>query len=108
MDASPPAAGPMKAAPGTTVAGRYVLGEEVASGGMASVYIGQLVGPVGFSRTVAQKRRMMRSFCVPKIRPSSLPTQSMTVSRSMCESPLNGTGKTDGAGEDAGATGGRR
>ena len=36
--------------------GRYVLHEAFASGGMASVHLGRLVGPVGFSRTVAIKR----------------------------------------------------
>jgi eukaryotic-like serine/threonine-protein kinase len=36
--------------------GRYRLYDEIASGGMASVYIARLVGPVGFSRTVAVKR----------------------------------------------------
>jgi serine/threonine-protein kinase len=42
-------------APGRTV-GRYALFEEIASGGMATVHLGRLVGPVGFSRTVAIKR----------------------------------------------------
>jgi hypothetical protein len=41
--------------PGRTV-GRYALFEEIASGGMATVHLGRLVGPVGFSRTVAIKR----------------------------------------------------
>jgi len=36
--------------------GRYALYEKIASGGMASVHIGRLLGPVGFSRTVAIKR----------------------------------------------------
>lgn len=36
--------------------GRYALFAEIAAGGMASVHIGQLLGPVGFSRTVAIKR----------------------------------------------------
>ncbi len=36
--------------------GRYVLYNEIASGGMATVHFGRLVGPVGFSRTVAIKR----------------------------------------------------
>jgi serine/threonine protein kinase len=36
--------------------GRYTLHRELASGGMASVFIGRLNGPVGFSRTVAIKR----------------------------------------------------
>jgi hypothetical protein len=38
------------------VMGRYVLYNEIASGGMATVHFGRLVGPVGFSRTVAIKR----------------------------------------------------
>ncbi|NUP11651.1 MAG: protein kinase [Polyangiaceae bacterium] len=36
--------------------GRYQLFEEIACGGMAKVHLGRLVGPVGFSRTVAIKR----------------------------------------------------
>jgi eukaryotic-like serine/threonine-protein kinase len=36
--------------------GRYALYEEIASGGMATVHYGRLLGPVGFSRTVAIKR----------------------------------------------------
>ena len=39
-----------------TIIGRYALYDEIASGGMASVHIGRLLGPVGFSRTVAIKR----------------------------------------------------
>jgi serine/threonine protein kinase len=35
---------------------RYAIYEEIASGGMASVHFARLVGPVGFSRTVAVKR----------------------------------------------------
>jgi serine/threonine-protein kinase len=38
------------------VLGRYALYSEIASGGMASVHIGRLMGPVGFSKTVAIKR----------------------------------------------------
>jgi serine/threonine-protein kinase len=38
------------------VVGRYAIFDEIASGGMASVHIGRLLGPVGFSRTVAIKR----------------------------------------------------
>jgi hypothetical protein len=38
------------------VLGRYVLCDRIASGGMATVHIGRLVGPAGFSRTVAVKR----------------------------------------------------
>src|SRR5450432_3508543 len=44
-----------RAAPPITV-GRYAIHEELASGGMASVHFGRLLGPVGFSRTVAIKR----------------------------------------------------
>ena len=36
--------------------GRYALHGEIASGGMATVHFGRLVGPAGFSRTVAIKR----------------------------------------------------
>jgi serine/threonine protein kinase len=36
--------------------GRYALHTEIASGGMAAVHIGRLLGPVGFARTVAIKR----------------------------------------------------
>jgi serine/threonine protein kinase len=36
--------------------GRYFLHDEIASGGMASIHLGRLQGPVGFSRTVAIKR----------------------------------------------------
>jgi eukaryotic-like serine/threonine-protein kinase len=46
----PPASGP------TSRAGRYEVHAEIASGGMATVHIGRLVGPVGFARTVAIKR----------------------------------------------------
>ncbi len=47
----PPAVGTKR-----RVIGRYVLCDEIASGGMAAVHLGRLVGPVGFSRTVAIKR----------------------------------------------------
>jgi serine/threonine-protein kinase len=36
--------------------GRYALYDEIAAGGMATVHLGRLIGPVGFSRTVAIKR----------------------------------------------------
>ena len=36
--------------------GRYALHAQIASGGMASVHIGRLLGPVGFARTIAIKR----------------------------------------------------
>jgi serine/threonine-protein kinase len=38
------------------VIGRYALHAPIASGGMATVHFGRLLGPVGFSRTVAIKR----------------------------------------------------
>src|SRR6188472_1646639 len=38
------------------VVGRYALMGELAAGGMATVHFGRLIGPVGFSRTVAIKR----------------------------------------------------
>ena len=36
--------------------GRYVLFDEVAAGGMATVHFGRMIGPAGFSRTIAIKR----------------------------------------------------
>src|ERR1700689_2462643 len=44
------------APPGHRVIGRYALYASIASGGMASVHLGRLLGPVGFARTVAIKR----------------------------------------------------
>jgi serine/threonine-protein kinase len=41
---------------GPKLVGRYALFDEIACGGMAAVHVGRLVGPVGFSRTVAIKR----------------------------------------------------
>jgi len=41
---------------GPVVIGRYALFDELASGGMATVHLGRLLGPVGFGRTVAVKR----------------------------------------------------
>src|SRR5580692_2033966 len=38
------------------IVGRYAIYGELASGGMATVHLGRLLGPVGFSRTVAIKR----------------------------------------------------
>jgi eukaryotic-like serine/threonine-protein kinase len=38
------------------VVGRYVLYGALASGGMATVHLGRMLGPAGFSRTVAIKR----------------------------------------------------
>jgi len=37
------------------VIGRYVLHDEIASGGMATVHLGRLLGSAGFARTVAVK-----------------------------------------------------
>lgn len=36
--------------------GRYALHQEIAAGGMATVHLGRLLGPAGFSRTVAIKK----------------------------------------------------
>ena len=47
---SPPPSGKAR------ILGRYALYDEIASGGMASVHLGRLLGPVGFARTVAIKR----------------------------------------------------
>jgi eukaryotic-like serine/threonine-protein kinase len=44
------------AATAVRVVGRYSLHGVIASGGMATVHFGRLLGPVGFSRTVAIKR----------------------------------------------------
>src|ERR1700749_1953185 len=38
------------------VVGRYALHAEIAAGGMATVHIGRLLGPVGFARTGAIKK----------------------------------------------------
>ena len=38
------------------IIGRYAIYDDIASGGMATVHLGRLIGPVGFSRTVAIKR----------------------------------------------------
>jgi serine/threonine-protein kinase len=38
------------------IVGRYALFRELAAGGMATVHLGRLLGPVGFSRTIAVKR----------------------------------------------------
>jgi serine/threonine-protein kinase len=40
---------------GGRIVGRYEVWGEIASGGMASVHFGRLVGPIGFSRIVALK-----------------------------------------------------
>ncbi len=38
------------------VVGRYAIYDEIACGGMATVHVGRMFGPVGFTRTVAVKR----------------------------------------------------
>ncbi len=38
------------------VLGRYLLADSIAAGGMATIHLGRLLGPVGFARTVAIKR----------------------------------------------------
>jgi serine/threonine protein kinase len=43
------------AAPTGRLVGRYALYDKIASGGMATVYFGRLLGPSGFARTVAVK-----------------------------------------------------
>jgi eukaryotic-like serine/threonine-protein kinase len=43
-------------APSRRKVGRYLICGEMASGGMASVHLGRLLGPVGFSKIVAIKR----------------------------------------------------
>ena len=40
------------------VVGRYALYDKIAAGGMATVHFGRLLGPIGFSRTVAIKRML--------------------------------------------------
>jgi serine/threonine-protein kinase len=40
----------------TAIVGRYALHAQIASGGMAAVYFGKLLGAVGFSKPVAVKR----------------------------------------------------
>jgi serine/threonine-protein kinase len=46
----------MSAPQPVAVIGRYALYDEIAAGGMATVHMGRLLGPVGFARTVAVKR----------------------------------------------------
>src|SRR5262249_52883591 len=46
----------VKPASATQVVGRYALYDAIGSGGMASVHLALLLGPVGFTRTVAIKR----------------------------------------------------
>ncbi|HWO14194.1 MAG TPA: serine/threonine-protein kinase [Polyangiaceae bacterium] len=46
--------------------GRYVVGERIAAGGMATVHIGRLRGAAGFSRTVAIKRLLPQFASAPE------------------------------------------
>src|SRR3954470_427413 len=48
--------GPAPERSGPTRIDRYELYDEIASGGMARVHLGRLVGPAGFGRLVAMKR----------------------------------------------------
>src|SRR4051794_27974775 len=47
---------PTAAPQNPTRIGRYVIFDAIASGGMATVHLARLAGPVGFSRVVAVKR----------------------------------------------------
>ena len=40
----------------STQLGRYALFDQIAEGGMATVHLGRLIGPVGFSKIVAIKQ----------------------------------------------------
>ncbi len=55
MAVAPPSS-PDSTRPPPRMVGRYALYGELARGGMATVHFGRLLGPVGFSRTVAIKR----------------------------------------------------
>lgn len=46
----------MEKSRGVLTVGRYAVYDVIASGGMASVHLGRLIGAVGFARTVAIKR----------------------------------------------------
>ncbi len=46
----------MSAASPRAIGGRYVVHDELAAGGMATVHLGRLLGAAGFSRSVAIKR----------------------------------------------------
>ncbi len=50
------------------IVGRYALFSEIASGGMATVHFGRLLGPVGFSRPVAIKRLHPQFAKEPQVR----------------------------------------
>jgi serine/threonine-protein kinase len=57
---------PMSGTATPQIIGRYALYDVIASGGMASVHIGRLIGPVGFARTVAIKRLHPNFACDPE------------------------------------------
>ncbi|HEY8079382.1 MAG TPA: serine/threonine-protein kinase [Labilithrix sp.] len=42
--------------PEKSESGRYVIATEIATGGMATVYLGRMLGAIGFARTVAIKK----------------------------------------------------
>ena len=48
------------------IIGRYAIGRKIASGGMATVHAGRVVGSIGFTRTVAIKRLHERYAADPK------------------------------------------
>ena len=52
----PQSSAPGRSAGPTKVVGRYALFDRIATGGMATVHLGRLVGAAGFARTVAIKR----------------------------------------------------
>ncbi|MGC4093338.1 MAG: protein kinase [Polyangiaceae bacterium] len=56
MGSVPPSPSYSPSAPSLRLIGRYLLCDAIASGGMATVHLGRLVGPQGFSRTVAIKQ----------------------------------------------------
>jgi len=51
---------------GERMLGRYALGAKIASGGMATVHLGRVIGSLGFKRTVAIKRLHERFATDPK------------------------------------------
>ena len=48
------------------IIGRYALGQKIASGGMATVHVGRVLGAIAFTRTVAIKRLHQRYATDPK------------------------------------------
>jgi serine/threonine protein kinase len=56
MVADPPAPTALRSNRPQRILGRYALYDPIASGGMAVVHFGRLLGPVGFARSVAIKR----------------------------------------------------